>query len=93
MIVGPVTIHSFLVRVSLVYSCGGFIFQMIENQEELRASQEKIRVLQDEINVLRIQKAELEGRQSNGTDAEITLQLQELQNQARLHFMHKEYTE
>ncbi|XP_037606165.1 centromere-associated protein E isoform X13 [Sebastes umbrosus] len=54
---------------------------MIENQEELRASQEKIRVLQDEINVLRSQKAELEGKPSNGSDAEITLQLQELQNQ------------
>ncbi|XP_037606174.1 centromere-associated protein E isoform X21 [Sebastes umbrosus] len=55
--------------------------EMIENQEELRASQEKIRVLQDEINVLRSQKAELEGKPSNGSDAEITLQLQELQNQ------------
>lgn len=59
---------------------------MIENQEELRVSQEKIRVLQDEINILRSQKAELEGRQSNGTGAEITLQSQELQNQAGLHF-------
>ncbi|XP_037606175.1 centromere-associated protein E isoform X22 [Sebastes umbrosus] len=55
--------------------------EVIENQEELRASQEKIRILQDEINVLRSQKAELEGKPSNGSDAEITLQLQELQNQ------------
>lgn len=67
---------------SLVYSCGGNIFQMIENQEELRVSQEKIRVLQDEIKVLRAQKAELEGRTSNGSDAENTIQIQELQNQA-----------
>uniref|UniRef100_A0A8P4JZ14 Centromere-associated protein E n=1 Tax=Dicentrarchus labrax TaxID=13489 RepID=A0A8P4JZ14_DICLA len=54
---------------------------MIENQEELRVSQEKIRVLQDEINMLRSQKAELESRPSNGSDAENTLQSQELQNQ------------
>ncbi|XP_031721900.1 centromere-associated protein E isoform X2 [Anarrhichthys ocellatus] len=54
---------------------------MIENQEELRASQEKVRILQDEINELRSQKAELEGRSRDGSDAEIYLQLQELQNQ------------
>ncbi|XP_035534959.1 centromere-associated protein E [Morone saxatilis] len=54
---------------------------MIENQEELRVSQEKIRVLQDEINMLRSQKAELESRPSNGSDAENTLQSQEPQNQ------------
>ncbi|XP_028460934.1 centromere-associated protein E isoform X2 [Perca flavescens] len=55
--------------------------EMMENQEELKVSQEKIRQLQDEISVLTSQKAELEGRPSNGGDAEITLQLQELQNQ------------
>ncbi|XP_032399570.1 centromere-associated protein E [Etheostoma spectabile] len=55
--------------------------RMMQNQEELRVSQEKIRQLQDEISVLTSQKTELEGRQSNGSDAEITLQLQELQNQ------------
>ncbi|XP_034755782.1 centromere-associated protein E [Etheostoma cragini] len=58
--------------------------EMMENQEELRVSQEKIRVLQDEISVLTSQKTELEGRQSNGGDAEITLQLQELQNQIQM---------
>ncbi|KAJ4929034.1 hypothetical protein JOQ06_004655, partial [Pogonophryne albipinna] len=52
---------------------------MIENQEELRVSQEKVGVLQDEISALKSQKAELESRAS---DAEITLQLQELHNQA-----------
>ena len=57
-------------------SCGGNVFQMMENQEELRLSQEKIRQLQDEISVLTSQKAELEGRPSNGSDAEITLQNQ-----------------
>ncbi|KAK9531835.1 hypothetical protein VZT92_011237 [Zoarces viviparus] len=56
---------------------------MIENQEELRASQEKVRLLQDEINELRSQKAELEGRSRDGSDAEISLTLQELQNQIR----------
>ncbi|XP_038582387.1 centromere-associated protein E isoform X2 [Micropterus salmoides] len=54
---------------------------MINNQEELRVSQEKIRVLQDEISMLRSQKAELEGRATNGSDAKSTLQLQELQKQ------------
>ncbi|XP_049446554.1 centromere-associated protein E isoform X4 [Epinephelus fuscoguttatus] len=54
---------------------------MIENQEELRESQEKIRVLKDEINVLKSQKAELEGKASNGSDADISLQMQELQTQ------------
>ncbi|XP_068565124.1 centromere-associated protein E [Cebidichthys violaceus] len=54
---------------------------MIENQEELRASQEKVRLLQDEINELRSQKAELEGRSRDGSDAESSLQLQELHDQ------------
>ncbi|XP_049914416.1 centromere-associated protein E isoform X13 [Epinephelus moara] len=54
---------------------------MIEVQEELRESQEKIRVLKDEINVLKSQKAELEGKASNGSDADISLQMQELQTQ------------
>ncbi|KAL7389120.1 hypothetical protein ABVT39_026772 [Epinephelus coioides] len=54
---------------------------MIENQEELRESQEKIRVLKDEISVLKSQKAELEGKASNGSDADISLQVQELQTQ------------
>uniref|UniRef100_A0AAQ6IUF4 Centromere-associated protein E n=1 Tax=Anabas testudineus TaxID=64144 RepID=A0AAQ6IUF4_ANATE len=54
---------------------------MIDNQEELRVSQEKIRVLQDEINMLRSQKAELERRPSGGSDAESSLQTQELQHQ------------
>ncbi|XP_034006458.1 centromere-associated protein E isoform X12 [Trematomus bernacchii] len=54
---------------------------MMENQEELRVSQEKVRVLQDEISALKSQKAELESRASDGSDAEITLQLQELHNQ------------
>ncbi|KAM6906759.1 centromere-associated protein E [Lycodopsis pacificus] len=53
----------------------------MENQEELRASQEKVRLLQDEINELSSQKAELEGRSRDGSDAEIYLQLQELQDQ------------
>ncbi|XP_028460939.1 centromere-associated protein E isoform X5 [Perca flavescens] len=55
--------------------------EMMANQEELRVSQEKIRVLQDEISLLTSQKAELEGRPSNERDAEMTLQLQDLQNQ------------
>uniref|UniRef100_A0A8C9Y709 Centromere-associated protein E n=1 Tax=Sander lucioperca TaxID=283035 RepID=A0A8C9Y709_SANLU len=79
-------------RSSPVNSRGGNVFQMMENQEELRVSQEKSRVLQDEISVLMSQKAELEGRPSNERDAEITLQLQELQNQAGLHFIHKKIT-
>ncbi|XP_078030220.1 centromere-associated protein E isoform X6 [Epinephelus lanceolatus] len=54
---------------------------MIENQEELRESQEKIRVLKDEISMLKSQKAELEGKASNGSDADISLQMQELQTQ------------
>ncbi|XP_031179752.1 centromere-associated protein E isoform X6 [Sander lucioperca] len=57
--------------------------EMMENQEKLRVSQEKIRQLQDEISVLTSQKAELEGRPSNERDVEITLQLQELQNQTQ----------
>lgn len=56
--------------------------QMIENQEELRVSQEKIRVLQDEIKVLKSQKAELEDRPSSGSDADNTIQSQELKDQA-----------
>lgn len=59
---------------------------MIENQEELRVAQEKIKVLQDEINRLQTEKAELESRQGNGSGAEIPFQLEELQNQATLHF-------
>lgn len=58
---------------------------MIENQEELRVAQEKIRVLKEEIDVLRSQKAELESQTSGGSDAENSVQIQELQNQARLH--------
>ena len=82
-----------LYRIDFHLSCGGNLFQMIENQEELRVSQEKIQVLQDEIKLLRSQQAELESKPSNRSDAEITLHLQELQNQAGLHFIHEEHTE
>uniref|UniRef100_A0A667XU91 Centromere-associated protein E n=1 Tax=Myripristis murdjan TaxID=586833 RepID=A0A667XU91_9TELE len=65
---------------------------MIENQEELRVAQEKIRVLEDEINRLQTEKAELESRQGNGSGAEIPFQLEELQNQAKLHFYIQQLT-
>uniref|UniRef100_A0A3Q3GKL8 Centromere-associated protein E n=1 Tax=Labrus bergylta TaxID=56723 RepID=A0A3Q3GKL8_9LABR len=72
---------------NVLFVCGSYkkkkigdVFQMIENQEELRVSQEKIRVLQEEINVMRKEKTELEGKQSERNDGEATLQIQQLQN-------------
>lgn len=58
------------------------VLQMIENQEELRASQETIRTLQDEINMLKSQKAELEERPPSGSEPEGAPRAEELQNQA-----------
>ncbi|KAI3364122.1 hypothetical protein L3Q82_010799, partial [Scortum barcoo] len=69
-----------LKRSSPKYRSGGIVFQMIENQEELRMSQEKIRVLQDEIHMLRSEKSELEGRQSLILSKQIQRQAEELES-------------
>lgn len=63
--------------------------QMIENQEELRVSQEKVRLLEEEIGDLRHQKSELEERHAGGSAADGSLQAQELQHQAWLHFCYQ----